>query len=166
MSLYFVYIFLALINCENSDSSCFHHSSALLYPFAYLSKAFLLGILPTRFIQSFLIFFGFPSRHCVLYLFNTGTFLQCCGSGSGRIWNYLLDPDSGSVIINSGSDKLQFLVTKLALNLLSPHWLLTILLQGQKNSQVPVDFKNFFFKIKIYVAVLFKNFGFVSLLRN
>ena len=41
---------------------------------------------------------------------------------------------SGSVMINfgSGSDELQFLVTKIAYNLLRPHWLLKILLCKDK----------------------------------
>ena len=47
----------------------------------------------------------------------------------------------------SRSDKLQFSVTKIAWNLLSTHWLLSILLQG---------FKNLFFKIKICAVVRLK----------
>ena len=72
---------------------------------------------------------------------------------------------SVSVTINfgSGSYELQFFVTKIAQNLLRPHWLLKILLLGKK---IQLDFKNLFFKIKINVAVLVKNFGFASLLIN
>ena len=75
-----------------------------------------------------------------------------------RILNYSSDPDPTSWF--------QFVVNKIVWNLLSSHWLLTILLYKDKNSQVPVDFKNLFFKIKIYFAVLFKIFCFASFLRN
>ena len=73
---------------------------------------------------------------------------QKVGTLSKQCSRSVVDPDqelcagSGSVMINSGSDKLQFLVAQPA--------------------QVPVDLKNLFFKVKIHVAVLFQNFGVAS----
>jgi len=47
---------------------------------------------------------------------------------------------------------------------MNTQWLLSILLQGQQNSQE--GFANLFLKIKICASVLFKNFAVASLVSN